>query len=220
MDKPTKNATTKTTRPLVGIVALTFLSGTVQILVPMGTRSHFVLTLKTPPPKKKKKKPLNWLGALMKELFPYGLFWSRSLSQTLKVCLFGGKIEWIENFGENILEGVWLGGERRKSCGGAWVFSPRTHKNVFSLKWGENWERECNLLYGQKCFQLLSWATLIYLFIYLFIFIYFFFFWEICLSLLFWFPRAWGDSDLFCFCSFFFFLLDVIFFSRHDYYYF
>ena len=38
---------------------------------------------------------------------------------TLRVCLFGGEIGWMENFGEKIgrktfLECVWLGGEEGK----------------------------------------------------------------------------------------------------------
>ena len=41
------------------------------------------------------------------------------MSRTLRVCLFGGEIGWMENFGEKMgrktfLECIWLGGEERK----------------------------------------------------------------------------------------------------------
>ena len=59
----------------------------------------------------------------------------------LKVCLFGGEIGRMENFGEKIekkmnLCVVWLvGGERKLLCG-VQTFSTRAHKN-FSLQNGE-----------------------------------------------------------------------------------
>ena len=58
---------------------------------------------------------------------------------TLRMCLFGGKIRWMENFKEkmrreNFLEGVWLRGRE-----GEMMVGP-TKK--FSLKWRENLVRE------------------------------------------------------------------------------
>ena len=121
---------------------------------------------------------------------------------------------------ENFLKGVWLGGGRRKKI---WwcqrVFSLGPPK-CFPTKMKKNWERECNLWYGQKCSQLLSWATLAFLFFYFFYLLLswdtlsLFFFWATLaffFFFFFWFPKVWGDSDLFCFCSFFW-KLDVIFF--------
>ena len=45
--------------------------------------------------------------------------YTRASANALRVCLFGGEIEWIENFGkkmgrETFLESVWLGGEEGK----------------------------------------------------------------------------------------------------------
>ena len=129
----------------------------------------------------------------------------------------------MENFREkmrreNFLEGVWLRGGAKKNVVG-FECSLQAHQNVFSPNWRENWERESDLLYGQKCSQLLSWATLAFnFFIFCFPgtlcpFLPFFFFF---------FLMAWGDSDLFSFCSFFFSCLtrrDFFFFFWHDFYF-
>ena len=61
---------------------------------------------------------------------------------TLRVCLFGGEIWWMENFGEKIGEKmglcvVWLGGGERKLEGGAQTFSTKAHTKLFSSKWRE-----------------------------------------------------------------------------------
>ena len=134
---------------------------------------------------------------------------------------------------ENFLKGIWLGGRERKKCGEIWVFSPWTHQNVFSPKWGENWERESDLLYEQKFSQLLSWDTLPLpssaSFIFLFFCFklnflgnigsfFFFFFWKNVgfLILFFIYLFSWGrggDSDLFSFC-YFFFLTWFLFFNK------
>ena len=68
----------------------------------------------------------------------------RQFLKSLRVCLFGGILDRIENWGEksgeeNFLMSVWLGEEREK-CDGARVFSLWTHQNIFSPKCGENWE--------------------------------------------------------------------------------
>ena len=66
----------------------------------------------------------------------------------LRVCLFGGEIGWIKNFGEkmrrNFLKSVWLrGGERKIMVGHS-----RTHQKVFS-----NMKRK---LVGRKSYK---WRT-------------------------------------------------------------
>ena len=56
---------------------------------------------------------------------------SKSLS-LLRVCLFGGKIRWMKNFGEKMnLCVFWLEeGERKLLCG-VQAFSTRAHKNPY-----------------------------------------------------------------------------------------
>ena len=61
---------------------------------------------------------------------------------TLRVCLFGGKIRWMENFGEKIgkkmgLCVVWLGGGEGKLEGGAQTFSTRAHTKLYYSIWRE-----------------------------------------------------------------------------------
>ena len=56
---------------------------------------------------------------------------------TLRVCLFGGKIGWMENFGKKIGKknffGVCLVGWGRKKINcRVQVFSPQTHQKIFS----------------------------------------------------------------------------------------
>ena len=57
---------------------------------------------------------------------------------SFRVCLFGGEIGWIENFGEKIGMKIfwsvfgWVG--ERKINGEARVFSFRAHQKVFSPK--------------------------------------------------------------------------------------
>ena len=45
--------------------------------------------------------------------------YTRACANALRVCLFGGEMEWIENFGKKMgrktfLESVWLGGKEGK----------------------------------------------------------------------------------------------------------
>ena len=59
------------------------------------------------------------------------------------MCLFGGEIGWMENFGEKMgmktfLVGVLLEGGEGKKFVGPRYFSLQTHQNVLSPKWGEN----------------------------------------------------------------------------------
>ena len=59
----------------------------------------------------------------------------------LRVCLFGGEIGWIENFGEKIKEKmglctIWLGGGKENFCVRPRHFPPVPTQN-FSLQNGE-----------------------------------------------------------------------------------
>ena len=76
------------------------------------------------------------------------IFGQKFGSLALRVCLFGGEIGRMENFGEKIgrkffLECVWLGG-------GAQVFSLLAHKKVFSPRWRKNCEEETYEINFQK----------------------------------------------------------------------
>ena len=76
------------------------------------------------------------------------------LSFSLRVCLFGDEIGWIENFREKMrmrredfLESFWLkGGEVKMMVGPTWA-----HQKVFSPKWKENLMGENLIGEGQKC---------------------------------------------------------------------
>ena len=64
-----------------------------------------------------------------------------SFNYTFRVCLFGGKIGWMENFGkkmgrETFLECVWLGGEDKTKWWGPCVFFPGPPKSSL-----QNWEK-------------------------------------------------------------------------------
>ena len=64
-----------------------------------------------------------------------------SFNYTFRVCLFGGKIGWMENFGkkmgrETVLECVWLGGEDKTKWWDPCVFSPDPPKSSL-----QNWEK-------------------------------------------------------------------------------
>ena len=57
-----------------------------------------------------------------------------SFNYTFRVCLFGGEIGWMENFGkkmgrETFLECVWLGGEDKTKWWGPCVFFPGPPKS-------------------------------------------------------------------------------------------
>ena len=58
-----------------------------------------------------------------------------------RVCLFGGEIEWMKNFGKKMGRQTfwwvfgWRVGRGGKKIDGAHVFSPLGHQNVFSPKW-------------------------------------------------------------------------------------
>ena len=57
---------------------------------------------------------------------------------SLRICLFGVKIGWIENWGQKMTdECVWLEGERGEKIGGAQKFSFQAHKNSILLKGGK-----------------------------------------------------------------------------------
>ena len=78
----------------------------------------------------------DWLFMAYNVWFTGGsMYYKAQLWLTLRVCLFGGEIGWMKNFGKktrrkNILEGVWL----RKGEGKMMVGPTRAHKKVFSSK--------------------------------------------------------------------------------------
>ena len=63
------------------------------------------------------------------------------------MCLFEGKIGWMENFEKKIGRETFLclvGWGKTKINFGAQIFFPQTHQKVFSPKWRENWEGEAH----------------------------------------------------------------------------
>ena len=119
---------------------------------------------------------------------------------------------------ENFLKSFWLGGRVEKMWWCLGVFSP--NPPICFLSKIERKERVCDLLDGQKyLFFFFSSGTLcLFLFLFFFFFFFFdfmgnvgsFFFGTLYLFLFFSFDfmGAWGDSNLFCFCSSFSSLFD------------
>ena len=137
---------------------------------------------------------------------------------TRKVCLFGGGIGWMENFGEKmemkIFQSV-FGWMRRKE-NKRWdpgVFSPSPPKS--SLQNGEKTEEKNQTSFLDKnahVQQHVGLSTLLYFFFFLFLSSY-------TLSLITFFFSFFGRLPTHpCSYSFFFFCLDEFFF-RHDFYF-
>ena len=69
----------------------------------------------------------------------------------LRVCLFGGKIGWMENVGKKMEKKIFfrvclVGWEGRKINSRTRVFSPWAYQKVFFSKWRENWRKKMRLL--------------------------------------------------------------------------
>ena len=171
-----------------------------------------------------------------------------TLTNVFRVCLFGSKIVWMENFGKKIRRNFflsvfgWVG--RKKINGGVKCFFPRTHQKILS-ETEKKLKREivhhfltkmpmCN-----KFIHVTSLHTIFFFPLHVAAFflnvawLFFFFFWFtgrrcqpllILFSFLFFFLLIyWAglSSILFLFfCFLFCFLgLDVIFFYGHDFYF-
>ena len=135
-----------------------------------------------------------------------------TLMNVFRVCLFGSKIVWMENFGKkmriNFFLSVfgWVG--RKKINGGAKCFFPKPTKN-FSLKQRKNWKEKLCIIFWRKCSCAINSSTLL-------LFIPFFFFHSTLLPFFwtlpgFFFDLLVGVASLFLFFFlFFFFSFDLL----------
>ena len=57
---------------------------------------------------------------------------------------------WRENGNENFLECLVGWGGRKINCR-TQVFSPQVYLKVFSPRWRENWSKNLDIIFGQKC---------------------------------------------------------------------
>ena len=141
------------------------------------------------------------------------------------MCLFGGEIWWMENFGEKMRRktfwSVFDWAERKENKWWDHVFSPRAYQKVFSPKLRENCRKKLDIIFGQKCPYAVAYGLVHVALLHFFSFFFFFPSW--C-CLLFFFFFLFFDllsmlptlvlifSFFFCFLLWFFFFF--VFFFR------